>query len=135
MIVECLNIIDPNTNLDSNLNKDFGFEVGKKYLVIEIFVINLEEGFVFILYNGDATPLVANHRQFKIIDNKISSNWIIKFENQKFFLGPNKWLDRSLWRDSFWEDYHSCEIPEAEKCFQEEVALMIEESGFKEETR
>lgn len=135
MIVQCLKIIDPNTNLLSNLNKDFGFEVGKKYLVIQVFMINLEEGFSFVLDNGDATPLIANHIQFKIIDNKIPSNWIIQFENEKLFLGPKTWLDKSLWRDSFWEDYHSCEIPEAEKCFQEEVALMIAESGFEKEIK
>lgn len=134
MIVECVKIINPNTGELVDKDYGFGLKIGKKYLVMEVYNLFSEKEISYrILNNG--FPNSEDHKQFKIVDDKIPSSWVVKMGDDNLYFAPKKWLDKSLWKYSFWEDYHSWENPEAEKCFQEEVALMIEESGFKEETR
>lgn len=133
MIVECIQIIDNN---GQKVDKDYGFglRVGKRYLILEVYII-MDESRISYRILDHGLPRSEDHKQFKIVDDKIPSSWVIEQIGTNLYFGPKKWMDDSLWKYSFWEDYHSWENPEAEKCFQEEVALMIEESGFKEETR
>jgi hypothetical protein len=103
--------------------------IGEEYLVLELLVI---DGIINyrIKMNNNSTPLSFNANQFEISDHRIPSTWAIDYTaNNELWISPAKWLDDSLWKYSFWEDYFSHTSPEAEKVFKEEVKKMIEESN------
>ncbi|MBN8828208.1 MAG: hypothetical protein J0H68_05830 [Sphingobacteriia bacterium] len=125
MKIECINDIDPITN---DKIDNCWITLGKEYLVISMDAsINGPIRFMIIANYG--SRVVFDSSLFKATCPKIPSNWICKFNDEYILMGPEKWLDNSLWEYSFWESYDSLTCPEAEKVFKEELEKMIAEVG------
>ncbi|MBN8828213.1 MAG: hypothetical protein J0H68_05855 [Sphingobacteriia bacterium] len=126
MKIECISNIDPQTNemIDNNW-----ISLHKVYLVLSLEVTSKGEIRFIIMTNNGRTPGVLSSVLFRTTCPKIPSNWVCKYEDSYLVMGPEKWMDDSLWEYSFWESYHSLTCPEAEKVFKEELEKMIAEVG------
>lgn len=120
MKVECIDFTEPG---DTNC-----FTPYKKYLVLELYVT--PDGSKYTVIPNFGTPILCSINKFKVIDSRIPRNWIVKDNgNESILLSPYKWIDDSLWRYSFWEDYYD-DDEEAIRVFQEEVDKMMAESDL-----
>jgi hypothetical protein len=105
--------------------------IDKEYLVLEIYFNDNDEVSYRIICDDSPTPTLISAKKFTILDNRLPSTWRAKYENEMFRIGPNKWLDDSLWQYSFWEEYCSDDDDNARYVFEEEVAIMEKESMTK----
>jgi hypothetical protein len=120
MIVVCATLINPEDN-------DV-ITVGREYMVLQVSCNRYEKEDLDVQYtivgNNSSTPLSFRAKDFEIVDNRIPSSWGMKYtKNHQLWIGPIRWMDESLWQDSFWEDYWA-DDEKAKKVFEEEVTIM-----------
>lgn len=100
--------------------------VGKEYVVLEMLVMPGKE----VLYrlvgdNEDEMPAIYNARQFKVVKNKIASNWIIEeLISGSFIFCPALWRERGFWEKCYDRDSAALEI------YKREARIIMEEEGM-----
>lgn len=119
MKIECIKIIDNETGRE--LDKSSWLTVGNVYQVLSVFTA--VDGLVEYRLIGDDnyTPALFRADQFKILDGKLSPNWVANCELGSYFeLAPKSWT-----KPAFWEEYFDGE-PEAINCFTTEKNIIIQ---------
>jgi len=124
MIVKCKEIYNEFTNeyLPFDIN---GCRIKNyHYNVLEIKFIRKDVYYRVISDDSGMSDcsIIVRASDFEIIVNTIPDNWILN--TQFSSLTPEKWINKSFWDSSFWEDYNE-DKPEALKCYREEVKTII----------
>lgn len=141
MIVEFIN--NPQSKYPEQ-----GIDFGERMLVLKVRTnLSLQDVFYTVVNQDDInlTAISLCWDNFKIICNKMPSNWVIKYKEDKTYgkeleLAPSRWLDDSLWTFGFWEALYcggdtgyeklsSKEEERAKQVFLEEAKKIYEECG------
>ncbi len=71
-------------------------------------------------------PILVNAKDFEMVSPILPSNWIMfnRADGNSSTIGPAKWLDNSLWKYSFWQEYDDA-TPRTLQCYKEEVMTII----------
>lgn len=128
MIVKCIQIYDNYTKSYSKEITTTRITQNCHYNVLAIHFNN--HGIAYQLIadsNGMYTfPLLARAQDFEVVSARLPSNWTMSNGNDESSLtiGPAKWLDGSLWKYSFWQEYDDA-TPRTLQCYKEEVMTII----------
>ncbi len=123
-------------------------DFGEKMLVLKIEISLSSQEILYTVINQDNTDLSELSiywDNFKVICDKMPSNWVFKYEEdinygKRTYLFPNRWLDDKPWTFSFWEALYcggdtgyeklsSKEEERAKQVFLEEAKKIYEECG------
>lgn len=126
MKVRCTKIINPITG---EIDKTSSWlTIDKIYQVLSVSV-NPGKSIYFQIVDDGKSPGLHDSRQFSVVSDKISSNWVIMTNKQGgVWIGPEKWT-----RSAFWEDYYN-DVPEAIRDFKEEQAKIDQENNYSNPT-
>lgn len=119
MKVECLALIDAQTG--EAVEKNSWLTVGKVYRVLSVFMAS--EGVIEyrLIADDGRTPGMYRASQFKVVSDKLPSNWAAYYEAGSYFeLAPKSWIE-----PGFWENYFDGD-PVAIKQFESEIELIAQ---------
>lgn len=119
MKVECIKIVDDETG--APLAESAWLTIGKEYYVLSIFIESSNQVLFRLISDDGYTPTLNHAIQFKITDERLSSNWIVHYEQGLYLeLTPKSWAS-----PGFWEDYFDGD-PLAVKKFETEKEIIFQ---------
>src|SRR3954471_22006333 len=116
MIVECTNIINELAKNEPPrpLHKE-RLTIGKRYHVLEVSFDNRASMCWYRIDCDDRRPWLILSTQFKIVCNKIPSNWVVSQYDGGITFSPETWILEGFWRRLAEEDAVARKIYEEEK--------------------
>jgi hypothetical protein len=122
MRVECIRIVNSVTNEPEKASS--WLTLNKAYDVICMTVSDGHRITGRILSDDNSLPIIVDLTQFRLISDRIPSNWRINIiVNERVDLAPRPWL-----ASGFWDDFFNG-VKSAEDSFRQELDLIISESN------
>jgi hypothetical protein len=127
MIVKCLEIYNQNTKqYVDDLSNSF-LTKGFHYNVLEIDYSDNTMRYRLIPDNSGTynCGILVRSQDFETVSYNIPNNWVShSIDKDLSCISPDKWVNNSLWHESFFQDYFDSKT-EALLCFKEELKQIM----------
>lgn len=121
MKVKCINIYNEHNKQHESFSSSI--TIGREYIVLEVEIYPGKNIFYRLISdNSNNSPALYDSKQFEIVSDQLSSNWIISQSKRGVvYLGPAAWQISGFWENCYDGDGATLEI------YKREARIIVNE--------